>query len=65
MKNDVLRFQPTIASTCYGMNDFRYVPFEAAIGEDYRKNQTKVVQAFKAAPSSSGAARQAVQVVAQ
>jgi lysophospholipase L1-like esterase len=49
MKNDVLRFKPTIASTCYGMNDFRYVPFEAAIGEDYRKNQTKVVQAFKAA----------------
>lgn len=49
MKNDVLRFQPTIASTCYGMNDFRYVPFEASIGEEYRKNQTKVVQAFKAA----------------
>ena len=49
MKNDVLRFQPTIASTCYGMNDFRYVPFEKSIGEDYRKNQTKVVQAFKAA----------------
>jgi lysophospholipase L1-like esterase len=49
MKNDVLRFQPTIASTCYGMNDFRYVPFERSIGEDYRKNQTKVVQAFKAA----------------
>ncbi|MFM7242391.1 MAG: GDSL-type esterase/lipase family protein, partial [Opitutia bacterium] len=49
IKNDVLRFRPTIASTCYGMNDFRYVPFEKAIGEDYRKNQTKVVQAFKAA----------------
>ena len=49
MKNDVLRFRPTIASTCYGMNDFRYVPFEKSIGEDYRKNQTKVVQAFKAA----------------
>jgi lysophospholipase L1-like esterase len=49
LKNDVLRFQPTIASTCYGMNDFRYVPFEKSIGEDYRKNQTKVVQAFKAA----------------
>ncbi|GBL29788.1 hypothetical protein EMGBS10_09380, partial [Opitutia bacterium] len=49
MKNDVLRFRPTIASTCYGMNDFRYVPFEKSIGEDYRKSQTKVVQAFKAA----------------
>jgi len=31
MKNDVLRFRPTIASTCYGMNDFRYVPFEKSI----------------------------------
>ena len=23
MQNDVLRFKPTIATTCYGMNDFR------------------------------------------
>ena len=47
MKNDVLRFQPTIASTCYGMNDFHYVPFTDAIGAEYRKNQTQVVQLFK------------------
>jgi lysophospholipase L1-like esterase len=47
MKNDVLRFNPTIASTCYGMNDFHYVPFTDAVGAEYRKNQTQVVQLFK------------------
>jgi lysophospholipase L1-like esterase len=49
MESDVLRFKPTIATTCYGMNDFRYVPKDDAIAATYRQNQTKVVQAFKAA----------------
>ena len=48
MKNDVLRFKPTIATTCYGMNDHHYVPFKEEIGAEYRKNQTSIVQAFKA-----------------
>ncbi len=47
MKNDVLRFQPTIATTCYGMNDFRYVPYDEAIAAEFRKNQTAVVDAFQ------------------
>lgn len=47
MENDVLRFQPTIATTCYGMNDFRYVPYDEAIAADYRKNQTAVIDAFQ------------------
>lgn len=47
MKNDVLRFKPTIATTCYGMNDFRYVPYDEAIAAEFRKNQTAVVDAFK------------------
>ena len=37
MTNDCLRFKPTIATTCYGMNDHGYRPFEPGIGEDYRK----------------------------
>lgn len=49
MVNDVLRFNPTIATSCYGMNDFRYVPFDAKIADEYRKNQTTIVQAFKKA----------------
>ena len=47
MKNDVLRFAPTVATTCYGMNDHRYVPFEEGIGAEYRKNQTAIVKQFK------------------
>jgi hypothetical protein len=47
--NDCLRFQPTIATTCYGMNDHRYRPYEEAIGERYREKSTSIVRAFKAA----------------
>lgn len=47
MKSDVLRFQPTVATTCYGMNDFRYVPYDEAIAAEYRKNQTAVIDAFQ------------------
>ena len=49
MDNDVLRFKPTIATTCYGMNDFRYVPQDDAIAATYRQNQTNVVRKFKEA----------------
>lgn len=49
MDNDVLRFKPTVATTCYGMNDFRYVPQDNAIAETYRQNQTAIVRKFKAA----------------
>ena len=47
MKSDVLRFQPMIATTCYGMNDFRYVPYDEAIAAEYRKNQTAVIDEFQ------------------
>ncbi|MFM2197662.1 MAG: hypothetical protein RLZZ505_1094 [Verrucomicrobiota bacterium] len=49
MDNDVLRFKPTVATSCYGMNDFRYVPFDEAIAGEYRDNQTKIARKFKAA----------------
>jgi lysophospholipase L1-like esterase len=47
MKSDVLRFKPTIATTCYGMNDFRYVPFDEAIAAEYRKNLTEISKQFR------------------
>ncbi len=49
MAQDCLRFQPTIATTCYGMNDHRYMPFDAANGQWYRDNQQAIVRAFKQA----------------
>ena len=47
MTNDVLRFRPTIATTCYGMNDHRYQPFTAEIGDVYSQSSRAIIQAFK------------------
>ena len=47
MENDVLRFKPDVATTCYGMNDFRYVPFDPSIADEYVRNQTTMIEAFK------------------
>jgi len=47
MTNDCLRFKPTIATTCYGMNDHEYRPYEPVIGDVYRKYSTAIVESFK------------------
>ena len=51
MTNDCLRFHPTVATTCYGMNDYRYRPYDEANARWYRSNYTAIVRAFKAAGS--------------
>jgi hypothetical protein len=48
MTNDCLRFKPTIATTCYGMNDHEYRPYATRIGDAYRDSSTAIVEAFKA-----------------
>ena len=47
MTNDCLHFKPTIATTCYGMNDHEYRPYEARIGRAYCSNTIAVIEAFK------------------
>jgi len=49
MTNDALQFQPTVATTCYGMNDHRYTAYDEKNGQWYRENQLAIVRAFKAA----------------
>lgn len=49
MTNDVLRFHPTVVTTCYGMNDHLYRPYEDSIGETYKTNQEAIVRGFKGA----------------
>jgi len=49
MDNDVLRFKPTVATTCYGMNDFRYIPFDEGVAKEYRDNTRLMAEKFKAA----------------
>src|SRR5256885_53296 len=48
MTNDCLRFHPTVATTCYGMNDHGYRRYEEKIGAAYRKNSTAILESFKA-----------------
>ena len=48
MTNDCLRFHPTVATTCYGMNDHEYRIYEERIGKTYREKSEAMVQAFKA-----------------
>lgn len=47
MTNDCLRFHPNVATTCYGMNDHGYRPYEEKIGWTYRSNQLGVVRSFE------------------
>jgi len=51
MASDCLRFKPTIATTCYGMNDHEYRPFELRIGRRYRNESETMVEMFKSAGS--------------
>ncbi len=49
MDQDCLRFDPTVATLCYGMNDARYRPFDVTNGEWYRDHYTAVVRKLKSA----------------
>ncbi len=47
MENDVLRFSPTIATTCYGMNDHNYQPYKEEYARTYRDASRVVIGKFK------------------
>ena len=44
MTNDCLRFQPTVATLCYGMNDFRYRAFDLVNEQWYADRYGAVVK---------------------
>lgn len=46
---DSLRFHPTVATLCYGMNESKYRPYDEVNGAWFRANLTDLVQQFKAA----------------
>jgi lysophospholipase L1-like esterase len=49
MKNDVLPFNPTVATTCYGMNDGGYAALDPKRLAEYKTATTEIVKTFKAA----------------
>ncbi len=48
MTNDCLRFQPTVATLCYGMNDFRYRAYDPQTAQWYSNNYSAIVTSLKA-----------------
>jgi lysophospholipase L1-like esterase len=49
VEQDCLRFHPTVATLCYGMNDSKYRPYDDANGTWFRNNLTALVDQLKAA----------------
>jgi len=49
MQQDCLQFNPTVATTCYGMNDHGYRKFEQPIGDLYRNKMSQILDAFQKA----------------
>lgn len=47
LENDLSVFKPTVATTCYGMNDGSYTAFTPAIGAEYEKNMRLVMDGLK------------------
>lgn len=49
LANDLAIFRPTVATTCYGMNDGSYAPYSEAVGKSYQTHMTRVVEGLKTA----------------
>jgi lysophospholipase L1-like esterase len=49
INGEVLPFHPTVATTCYGMNDGAYAPIAAGRPAADRKNTKAIVKQFRAA----------------
>lgn len=47
MTNDCLRFNPTVATLCYGMNDHKYRPFDMENEQWYVDNYSAIVRNLK------------------
>jgi lysophospholipase L1-like esterase len=47
MPTQALKFDMTVATTCYGMNDGGYSPMDPAKAKRYRDAMTSIVKAFK------------------
>jgi len=47
MANDLLPMRPDVVTTCYGMNDGSYRPYEPAIGQKYGKWMREMVETLE------------------
>jgi lysophospholipase L1-like esterase len=47
LENDVLRFHPTVVTTCFGMNDGAYARLTDGVAEHYRTATQSIIDKFK------------------
>ncbi len=47
LDSDVFPFKPTVATTCYGMNDGGYTALTQLTSDTYRTNQKAIIEALK------------------
>ncbi len=47
LNTDIFPFKPTVATTCYGMNDGHYGPLTDDLANTYRRAQTESIEAMK------------------
>jgi lysophospholipase L1-like esterase len=47
LENDLAVFKPNVATTCYGMNDGSYQPYNDMIGGNYERNMRAVIAGLK------------------
>lgn len=47
LENDLAVFKPNVATTCYGMNDGSYQPYNPNIGGAYEANMRRVIAGLK------------------
>src|SRR5262245_5236674 len=43
LENDLVSFQPTVVTLCYGMNDGSYQPYNEQIGRTYEANMRRIL----------------------
>ncbi|MEW6251561.1 MAG: family 16 glycoside hydrolase, partial [Planctomycetota bacterium] len=64
MANDLLPWRPTVVTTCYGMNDGLYRPYELGIGTTYADGMRQIVAPLlERKGGEAGAAARPVRVV--
>ena len=47
LENDVLRFHPTVVTTCFGMNDGAYSKLSEGVAKHYRESTQSIIDGFK------------------
>ena len=64
MANDASRFRPSVATTCFGMNDGGYSPMDPDKAQRYRDGQNSIVKQREASAAAVGPVKHTIKIEA-